>query len=91
VRLACADDMRKARLSTDPDHEDIILKRLKFELYGHSEELVETLRDVTEVAVSSTMQQVLTELYSGKSKVRARLVLWRPTRPNASPVSLAQR
>jgi hypothetical protein len=68
VRLACAHDMHKARLSNDPDHEHLILKRLKFELYGHAEELVETLRDVTEVAVSSTMQQVLTEIYSGQAK-----------------------
>ncbi len=68
VRLACADDMHKARLSNDPDHEHLILKRLKFELYGHAEELVETLRDVTEVAVSSTLQQVLTEVYSGQTK-----------------------
>jgi len=68
IRLACADDMEKSRLATAPDHEDIIFRRLKLELYGHGEELQETLRDVAEVAVSTTSQEILTELYSGQTK-----------------------
>ena len=39
-----AKDMENARLATDPDHPEILHQRLRFEIYGHSEELVETLR-----------------------------------------------
>ena len=67
VRAACQADTDKAEEMTDPES-GAMLQRLRLELYGHSEELVQELHDIAEVAVSTTSQEMLTELYSGQTK-----------------------
>ena len=63
--MACEKFAEDTRLAVDPEYEEILFRRLKIEVYGYTEEIIETIRDMVEVSVSSTMQEILTELYAG--------------------------
>jgi len=60
--------LEKIQESVEPEKDYLLLPLLRNHLFAHGEKLAVDLQETTENEMSKTMQEILTELYSGGAK-----------------------